>query len=128
MTQETTAEANQGLRVLIIGAGIGGLAAAIALRQQGHRVEVCLDPEDVSMMGIVLTRASYSNGRASPMKLALQFISRRMPIVCCRGLVLKLPSSGPWRLSWFVNIPGWFLPWLTVSRCASIRLPGTQSM
>jgi monoamine oxidase len=30
----------KGLRVLIVGAGIGGLAAAIALRQQGHEVEV----------------------------------------------------------------------------------------
>lgn len=29
-----------GLKVLIAGAGIGGLAAAIALRQQGHHVEV----------------------------------------------------------------------------------------
>lgn len=29
-----------GLKVLIAGAGIGGLGAAIALRQQGHHVEV----------------------------------------------------------------------------------------
>lgn len=29
-----------GLKVLIAGAGIGGLVAAIALRQQGHHVEV----------------------------------------------------------------------------------------
>lgn len=32
--------AQGGLHILIAGAGIGGLAAAIALRQQGHRVEV----------------------------------------------------------------------------------------
>jgi len=29
-----------GLKVLIVGAGIGGLSAAIVLRQQGHHVEV----------------------------------------------------------------------------------------
>ena len=29
------------LRVVIIGAGIGGLTAAIALRRQGHEVLVC---------------------------------------------------------------------------------------
>lgn len=32
--------AEQGLRILIAGAGIGGLVAAIALRQQGHEVLV----------------------------------------------------------------------------------------
>lgn len=32
--------AQGGLHILIAGAGIGGLATAIALRQQGHRVEV----------------------------------------------------------------------------------------
>ncbi|KAL4975275.1 hypothetical protein BDW66DRAFT_167294 [Aspergillus desertorum] len=36
----SAAEYEQGLHVLIAGAGIGGLSAAIALRQQGHRVEL----------------------------------------------------------------------------------------
>lgn len=36
----TSHTARTGLNVLIAGAGIGGLAAAIALRQRGHHVEV----------------------------------------------------------------------------------------
>lgn len=30
-----------GLKVLVVGAGIAGLSAAIGLRQQGHEVHVC---------------------------------------------------------------------------------------
>ena len=33
----------EGLRILIVGAGIGGLTAAIALRRQGHKVLVIMD-------------------------------------------------------------------------------------
>ena len=37
---------SNGLRVFIVGGGIGGLTAAIALRQQGHEVEVGMAASD----------------------------------------------------------------------------------
>jgi len=37
-------------RVIVIGAGIAGLAAAITLRRQGHIVEVCIPPRRSSGM------------------------------------------------------------------------------
>ena len=39
-TNGMTIKPSPGLKVIIAGAGIGGLAAAIALRQQGHHVDV----------------------------------------------------------------------------------------
>lgn len=35
-----TSHGDKGLKILIAGAGIGGLTAAIALRRQGHHVHV----------------------------------------------------------------------------------------
>lgn len=36
----STADYTHPLRIAIVGAGIGGLSAAVALRRQGHQVEV----------------------------------------------------------------------------------------
>ncbi|KAJ0414605.1 hypothetical protein BJY00DRAFT_318689 [Aspergillus carlsbadensis] len=52
----------QGLHVLIAGAGIGGLATAIALRQQGHRVELFERSRFASEIGAAIHLTPNANG------------------------------------------------------------------
>ena len=50
------------LRILIVGAGIGGLSAAIALRQQGHDVEIFEQSKMSQETGAAIHLASNANG------------------------------------------------------------------
>ncbi|KAB8251155.1 hypothetical protein BDV35DRAFT_399966 [Aspergillus flavus] len=52
----------KGLKVLIVGAGIGGLAAAIALRQQGHKVEVFERSRFANEVGAAIHLTPNANG------------------------------------------------------------------
>ncbi|GAB1196710.1 hypothetical protein APSETT444_005985 [Aspergillus pseudonomiae] len=52
----------KGLKVLIVGAGIGGLAAAIALRQQGHVVEVFERSRFANEVGAAIHLTPNANG------------------------------------------------------------------
>lgn len=77
MAQNTNGHGpSQGLRILIVGAGIGGLVAAIALRQQGHHVEVKASvpsPNDIALIVI-----SYSKDLALQMNWARRFTYLQM--------------------------------------------------
>ncbi|KAF7588819.1 hypothetical protein BBP40_005173 [Aspergillus hancockii] len=52
----------KGLKVLIVGAGIGGLAAAIALRQQGHEVEMFERSRLANEIGAAIHLTPNANG------------------------------------------------------------------
>ncbi|KAH8760909.1 FAD binding domain protein [Hyaloscypha finlandica] len=52
----------KGLKILIVGAGIGGLAAAIALRKQGHEVLIFEQSQFASELGAAVHLAPNANG------------------------------------------------------------------
>lgn len=65
------------LKVAIVGAGIGGLTAAVALRRNGHEVHVRSFPSHATCPN----RFSCTNSRGSLMMSGLPSISLLMPMV-----------------------------------------------
>lgn len=62
MASPNGTEHKDGLNVLIIGAGIGGLTAALALRKQGHRVQIFEQSRFATETGAALHLAPNANG------------------------------------------------------------------
>lgn len=55
-------EQTAGLKILIVGAGIGGLTAAIGLRKQGHHVQIFKQSRFATETGAALHLAPNANG------------------------------------------------------------------
>jgi 2-polyprenyl-6-methoxyphenol hydroxylase-like FAD-dependent oxidoreductase len=103
------------LHVLIAGAGIGGLSAAIALRQQGHQVDIFEQSKLSQETGAAIHLASNCNGLLRRMGLFAEDIGG----VECTDVIEYLPHNGQLKY----HIPAkkmgeklWAHPWHLVHR------------
>jgi NADPH-dependent 2,4-dienoyl-CoA reductase/sulfur reductase-like enzyme len=62
VTNGTHGSGALGLRVVVIGAGIGGLTAALYLRKQGHKVTLLEQSRFANELGAAMHLAPNSNG------------------------------------------------------------------
>lgn len=84
-----------GLQVLVVGAGIAGLAVAIGLRKQGHHVQV---RSLLLLCAYLVTMTNrYSSKAPSPEKQVQRFISHRTRTEFCRSSVFTRKILKPTR-------------------------------
>lgn len=113
-TNSSTNEAAQPLRILIVGAGIGGLTAALALRQQGHDVQVFESSKLAQETGAAIHLASNANGLLRRMGLDAAVIGG----VECVGIVEYIPQTGSLKYEMDTSKVSkmWQHPWHLVHR------------
>jgi 2-polyprenyl-6-methoxyphenol hydroxylase-like FAD-dependent oxidoreductase len=111
----STENTRKPLHVLIAGAGIGGLSAAIALRQQGHQVDIFEQSKLSQETGAAIHLASNCNGLLRRMGLMAEQIGG----VECTDVIEYLPHNGQIKY----HIPAkkmgeklWAHPWHLVHR------------
>ncbi|PYH96521.1 salicylate hydroxylase [Aspergillus ellipticus CBS 707.79] len=101
--------AQRGLHILIAGAGIGGLAAAIALRQQGHRVELFERSRLANEIGAAIHLTPNANAALLRLgidgaKFGAVEVEKQLRIYTPTGEPLSIinhkEESGKWRCKW----------------------------
>lgn len=101
------------LKVLVVGAGIGGLTAALALRQQGHDVDIYEQSKLAQETGAAIHIASNCYGLLQRLGLGVEDIGG----VECKGVVEYRPDGG---LNYSVDLDKlpkmWAHPWYLVHR------------
>ncbi|KAJ5765329.1 hypothetical protein N7520_004888 [Penicillium odoratum] len=108
----TLKEFNPGLRILIVGAGIGGLTAAIALRQQGHHVEIFERSRFANEIGAAIHLSPNANG----VLLRLGIDATKFGAVHTELLREYKPSGEPVHITNVKETDIWRHRWLLVHR------------